>query len=471
MKTIMHPKTWRRPGRGRLLGAGLLAVCFLALLFARFHVNHPATGDEPHYMIMDYSLVHDGDFNLKNNYQNQDYRSFYPAPLTAKGQVDKLQFERDADKFYSIHGIGIPLLILPGYLAGGHTGAAIEMTLIATAVVWLTWLWSVKLTRNSKLSAVSAGLMACCFFFNGLAGYIYPDLIIAGLTLASLLIVVFYYDNPRYQFLMGVILSVLIFVHFKTLALAVPLFLLLVWRLWSRKRRLPWPILLSALPLAAYFLLSLHAWYGVWNPTQIYPDDASLSASPLHTIPAMLFDSARGILVYNPVLLLIFVGLAAWFRQRRDTLIISVLATAPSIILLATFQLWNGGYAPTGRYMVDFLPVFMPAMTFALMLLRARWQQIIAGVLAVATIFIAVSMTFLKPSYIDPQAYRPRSPFFAGVEKHTGIGFDHLLPSYSRYTTLNDRHGNMKVALGTLAVLSLAGYGYYLAKPLKPIKS
>lgn len=470
MKASNSHKPFSGPGRSKLLGAVLLTLCFLALLSVRLYVAHPATGDEPHYLLMDYSLVHDGDFNLKNNYQHQDYRSFYPAPLPAQNQVDKQQFDHNSDKFYSIHGIGIPLLILPGYLIGEHTGVAIEMTLIAVAVVWLTWLWAFKLTKDKNLSIVSAGLLASCMFFNGLAGYIYPDLIIAGLTLTSLLITVFYYDKKRYQFLFGLILGTLVFIHFKTLALAAPLFFLMVYQLWSKKRQLPWSALLSILPMSAYFLLSLHAWYGVWDPRQIYPADATLTASPLRTIPAMLFDANRGALVYNPILLLVFVGIVPWFKQRKKALVISVLATVPSIFLLTTFQLWNGGYAPTGRYIIDFLPVFIPAITFTLILLRARWQQVVVGLLVVATLFITIATTLLKPSYMDPQAYRLRSTFFAGVEKHIGIGFDHLLPSYSRYTTLDDRHGNLKVFLGMLTILSLTGYGYYLGKSLKPAK-
>jgi hypothetical protein len=456
---------------GVFRGGLLLALCFVTLLFVRLYVAHPATGDEPHYLLMDYSLVHDHDLNLKNNYQNGDYRAFYPEPLAARGQIDKLQFDSGSNKFYSIHGIGIPVLILPGYLIGSQGGVMVEMTLIATAVVWLTWLWTFKLTKNNRSSVIVAGLLAICLSFNGLAGYIYPDLIIAGLTLAALLILNFYFKKPVYQFVFGLVLAVLVLIHFKTLSLAVPMFIIMVYRLWQAERKLPWWAVLSAAPLAIYFLITLHMWYGVWNPTQIYPSDATLTASPLHTIPAMLFDASRGLFVYNPILLLIVVGLAPWFRQRRQSLVIAVLATAPSILLLTTFRLWNGGYAPTGRYLMDVVPVFVPAMAFALALLRARWQQAVVVVLIAATLFISVASTALKPSYLDPEAYRTRTAFFSGVEKHTHIGFDHLLPSYSRYTTLDDRRGGFKVFLGMLALLSLAGYGYYLSRPQKAIKS
>lgn len=452
------------------MGFLLLSLCFLALLFVRFYVDHPVTGDEPHYLLMDYSLVHDHDFNLKNNYQHQDYRQFYPGPLTPKGQVSTQQYNDDSPKFYSIHGIGIPVLVLPGYIIAKQTGVAVEMTLLATGVVWLTWLWALKLTKNNKLSMLTAAFLAGCLFFNSLAGYIYPDLIIAGITIASLLIALFYFERPRYQLLFGLLLGIMVFVHFKTMTLAGPLFCILLYKLWRKQHRLPWPTIIIGVAFLAAFFLTLHSWYGLWNPAHIYSSDISLKASPLHTIPAMLFDSARGFLVFNPVLLLIFVGLAPWFKQRREALIAAVLVVAPSIFLLSTFNLWNGGYAPTGRYVMDFVPIFMPAAAFALSVLRARWQQSIIVLLAVVTLFVTVASASLKPSYLDPGAYRSRSALFAGIEKHTNIGFDRLLPSYSKDTTLDDRRGNLKVALGMFMLLSLAVYGYYLSRPLKPIK-
>ena len=455
----------------KLFSLVMLGLCFVFLLFVRFHVNHAITGDEPHYLLMDYSLVHDGDLNLKNNYQTpSDYYGFYPAPLGPKGQVDAKQLKTNSPKFYSIHGIGIPFISLPGYLADKATGVAVEMTLIATGVIWLTWLWTFQVTKQRGLAMVSAALLASTLFFSGLAGYIYPDMIIAGLTLAALIILNRYFEKPAYQFLFGVLLASLVFLHFKTLTLAAPLFLIMTYKCWKAKRGLPWAAILGGGPLILYFFFSLHHWYGVWDPAQIYSSNISLKTSPLHTIPAMLFDSKRGLLVYNPVVLLVFVGIFPWFRQSKKSFIITALALLPSVALLTTFNLWDGGYAPVGRYVMDFLPALMPAMAFALGLMRTRWQRALVAALALATLFITIESTLIKTPYIDPLIFRTRSTFFARLEKQTGVGFDHLLPNFSNRTTLNDRRGLLKVSIGCLVVASLTGYGYVLSKTLKPLK-
>jgi hypothetical protein len=227
------------------------------------------------------------------------------------------------------------------------------------------------------------------------------------------------------------------------------------------------------------FFLSLHHWYGVWDPEHIYPSNVSLATSPLRNIPAMLFDVKRGALIYNPALLLIFVGLAPWFKRNRRMLILAILAILPSMAILSVFNAWQGGYAPTGRYLVDFLPVFFPAMAFALMVLKQKWQKALAGLLILATLFITIEVTLIKAPYINNNQYRPGSAFFNKLEQQTGMGFQHLLPNYSNRVTLDDKHGSEKLLLGWLVLIVLTVYGYYLSEssgsvspqPAKPVKS
>lgn len=461
-----HTKTSRFQV-GRWQGWTLLALCFVFLLFVRFYVDHQVTGDEPHYLLMDYSLVHDGDLNLKNNYAHKDYRGFYPVDLGTKNQVAP-RSETGPDKVYSIHGVGVPLLLLPGFWLAGPRGAEVEMVLVATIVVWLTWVWTAEMTDRKDLALLVSSMLVVCPFFNGLAGYIYPDIPIAGLTLAALIIIARYFDRPRWQLAFGVIISAMVFMHFKTLGLAAPLFLALVYRLWRAKRELPWAAALSAGVLLLVFFVSFHHWYGVWDPEHIYPSNISLQTSPLRNIPAMLFDANRGALIYNPLLLLIFVGLAVWFRRQKEMFILALLSILPSIGVLSVFNAWEGGYAPTGRYLMDFLPVLFPAAAFALMVLKTKWQKALAGLLVLATVLITLELTFTKAPYVDSSQYRPTPVLFDKIKHQTGVNLEHLLPKYSNRVTLDDRNGAAKLLLGSAVLVGLTGYGYYLSRSVEP---
>jgi len=445
----------------RLLQLALLAFCFIFLLFVRLHVNNQTTGDEPHYLLMDYSIIHDHDLDLKNNYRNGDYKSFYFAgELSPYKQIAKSQQSDSSPKQYSIHGIGVPLVLLPGFGLAGKAGAVAEMLLIAMLVIWLTWQWTFQLATSRLLSYMAAGSLVVSYFFSGLAGYLYPDLIIAAVTLSALIIITRFADRPRFQILFGAMLGLLVFIHFKTMALVGPLFLLLVYQTWRRNRSLPWGAVASFLPIFLLFFISLYHWYGVWNPTAIYPATVNLHTSPLRSISGMLFDSNRGLLVYSPIMLLLFVGLPVWFKRHRETLLFTILAVAPSIGVLSLFNEWQGGFAPIGRYMMDFLPVFLPAIAFALSLVRANWQKAIVGLLMAATLWVTVQSAVTRILYIQLEITVPRSEFFAQIERHTSLAFDKLLPTFANNNLLPDKHGRQKIALGYLAIAGLLYYGY-----------
>ena len=208
------------------------------------------------------------------------------------------------------------------------------------------------------------------------------------------------------------------------------------------------------------FLYMTYNWFGTFNPTAIYTN-VNLHASPVHIVSALLFDSMRGIIVNNPVALLVFVGLPIWFRYYRASLVLSVLTLAPSMALLAIFNQWQGGDAPIGRYTIDFLPVFMPAIGLAIAYCTRTWQKVAAGSLVIATLLIALDFILTKRPYIRGDM---RSPLFAQLQHYTGFGFDRFLPTFSMNTTLIFPNGAVKIALGYILLLGLLFYGYRTSK-------
>lgn len=437
------------------------------LLFVRLYINHPITGDEPHYMIIDYSLTHDRDLDLANNYSNGDYLAFYPI-VELEPHAAKNIMEPNSSSLHSTHGVGLPLFLLGAFMLAGKTGAIIMMLMISTAVVWLSWLWTYMITKNSRVAIFTAFSLLACVFFNGQAGYIYPDLLIAALTLASLIIINGgYYKTGPYQILLGLILGAMVLVHFKTLVLVIPLLLILVYVLWSKEKRIPWITLIITCIFIILFLITTHFWFGVWNPRLIYSSvftEISLSASPLQTVPAMLFDSNRGLLVYNPILLLAFIGVCLWYHKSRITLITTLITILPSIFLLITFNEWQGGFSPPGRYIMTFLPVLMPAVGFPLMHLRTVASKSMITLLLVATVVISVQTTILRVPYIATEASRTRSVQFINLEEITGVKFDKLLPNYSNKTSLDDSRGEAKLIIGYTILASLLIYGYFIVR-------
>jgi hypothetical protein len=185
----------------------------------------------------------------------------------------------------------------------------------------------------------------------------------------------------------------------------------------------------------------------------------------------MLFDSYRGLLIYNPLILLVFVGIPLWFKQNMKSFFPTLLVLGPSIVILALFNQWNGGDSPLGRYIIDFLPALMPSIGFVMGSLSKLWQKVVVAALVAITYLITLDNIVVKFPPVDGSRFFSRSTLFTQIEAHTHLAIDHLLPSYSNATTLNNsttslisRHGGIKLLLCYSVVLAAFLYGCHLAK-------
>ena len=87
------------------------------LAAARVQAQVGPEGDEPHYLMVAASLLRDGDLALQDDYAEGRYRAFHPAPLEPHYRVRGREGE-----IYSLHAVGLSLLILPAYAVGGYAG-------------------------------------------------------------------------------------------------------------------------------------------------------------------------------------------------------------------------------------------------------------------------------------------------------------------------------------------------------------
>jgi hypothetical protein len=114
---------WPEPPLWALLLAGFV---FYALIGTRLPGPAGPQGDEPHYLTIAQSLRSDGDLDLKDEFEEREYASFYAgtlrphtSPASPPGHV------------YSIHTPGLPILVLPAYRLGGYLGVRLFLSLLA----------------------------------------------------------------------------------------------------------------------------------------------------------------------------------------------------------------------------------------------------------------------------------------------------------------------------------------------------
>ena len=149
----------RSPGRIALLLFAISALLYGAytLYFCQVTMLH---GDEGQYLRVTQSLVHDGDMDLSNNLEAGQALEFHTrafgvhaAPASPEGKV------------YSVHPVGLSVLLAPAYWTGLHLwanprlAAALMMALLSAGCVARSWLWLSRLGMGGWESLLSVGVM------------------------------------------------------------------------------------------------------------------------------------------------------------------------------------------------------------------------------------------------------------------------------------------------------------------------
>jgi hypothetical protein len=395
------------PARRRRLTATAAAVAVLLAVFLLFlavhhHNPQPFSGDEPHYLVIAYSLIDDGDVDVKNDYLLGRYHAYYAGALDP--HVNTSIFTSASPHWYSQHGVGLPAVLVPAVAADGAQGATVEMIVIAVVVLLLTFLWVRRFTGEILFAVIATEALGLSPFFLGLQSRIFPDLPAAALLLGCLLLM----EQPRRRgwqlLLLGALVGVSPWFHFKNalaFATAGAIVFVQVARATSGARRARSLSLLAAPALvsAAGYEVAVHTWYGSWLPMRMFPPGNSVFAlSVTRGLAAASFDASRGLLTNNPALLLILAGLPVWLARHRGPFLRLALVVGPTILLQATFNDWGGGYAPGGRYALQYTPALVPAIALVLLEARGAFRAGAAALLGVNWA-LGAAFIWLRPSW------------------------------------------------------------------------
>ncbi|MGD8331425.1 MAG: hypothetical protein PVJ49_18475, partial [Acidobacteriota bacterium] len=306
----------------------------------------PPSGDEPNYLLVARSLVVDHDLDLADDFAGRAYASFHPAVLSPHYRPGLREGSR-----YSMHGVGLPLLIAPAYALGRSLEPSLpgaEVALPRTTLILLyglfAWLLYGFIEETAGRRAARWGTAATVM----LAPLLFAPLFLFAEIPAMLLALFAFRALTRPDgdcVVAGVALALLPFFGVKYIPLAGALWLVGVAAPSSPRWR---RALVAGVPLAVG--LALHAlltWrlYGSLSPAAIYLGAGEQAGAPalggdwgayLAAWPAALatalgyfLDQKEGLLAYGPHFLLCAAGFAwLWRRDRRMVLSLSLVAAA-----------------------------------------------------------------------------------------------------------------------------------------------
>jgi hypothetical protein len=329
-------------------------IAFGFFLFVGRFLPGPAgpQGDEPHYLLIAESLIHDGDLDLKNQFDERAFSRFTSANLEPHTAPRSPQ-----GTLYAIHTPGLAALIAPGFALFGYAGAKATISLAMALVVGLMFF-----TTRSLVGEEAANFVFLVSTFASplpiYANSLFPDPVAAlplALTLAFL-------ANPRTVLLalsaFGI--ALLPWLHPRFLPLGILLALSIVMRgrfSLGRAAATLAPLFVSVVLLLLHFQsifgsLSLAAAYGPGFST-----DVSLTRIPWGVL-ALLLDRQFGLLLFAPLFLLAPLAVPGLWKNDRTITAVVAGVIGVAFAVGGSFSMWWGGASPPARFLVAALPAF-----------------------------------------------------------------------------------------------------------------
>lgn len=395
LKVNFHPSGW-------LLFAITWAVfAILAICFSSPPGMTMTNGDEPHYLLMAHSLLHDRDLDLRNNYDNKDFLAFYENEV-----LDEHILPFKGREVLAHEVVGLPILILLPYAVAGRIGVLVFLALLmAGGLAALYRAVQIFVPVNWAF-----GTVLFCGLTYPLVIYshqIYPDPVAFGLV-SFVLMQVFHpwpWDrNARLTALaVGVALGLLPHFHFRFALLASTLYIFFLFReragRWHRLRWSVGPPILLALTFVGW----IRYIYGEFSlDVFTFRSNGFASRSNFGGILGLWFDQEHGLFFFAPIYLLSLVG--AWYlwqnkQTRRDAGYLSFIYGA-SHLVSGSYYDWVGGFSPIPRYLIPVLPIGVLFLTVGLRELTARRQWIQVSGLALGSLWITYLILFVHRPFM-----------------------------------------------------------------------
>jgi hypothetical protein len=401
-------------------------------------------GDEPHYLMVADSLIRDHDLSLEQDYAEGRYRSFHPEPLDPHYRV-----RGKAGEIYSLHAVGLSLLILPAYGAFGYAGASFFMAglslLLAMELRRLLW----QALGDDPSAEATAWLLALSAPLVSYAGLVFTEVPAAlgaamvlrrGLKAQDL--------EAREAALIGLVLALLPWLNVRYVVLSVLLAGFVLAGLvrtgradLRRTTALLLPAALSAVAIASYHSIL----YGFFDPRRVYGRRPEFALGTLpEGLPGLLLDQEFGLLAYAPGFVLALPGLVFLWRRDRRLTVTAITLVGAVVLTAGTWHMWRGGFNPPARFLVPVVPALALGVGAAL----TRGLSTPAAVLLGWGLWTAaVGLAEPRLVHRDREGTAPLYRAASGAEEWT-----RLLPAF----VLQDPARGRLAAVWTVALLAAA---------------
>jgi len=415
-------------------------LCASMLVYAGttgwMRVSSRITGDEPHYLLLSHSLVHDHDFDLSNNYAHHDYLSYYPrlmAPETVPGRNGTAMLW---------HDVGLPILMAPGYAWAGWTGAMLTVNIVSSLLALGIFEAAVELGAATGSAILVWGLFAFSAPLMIYNSQLYPET--AGAAGALWAVILFsrfiQVGKTRLLWYVGTLLALLPWLCIRYWMYVGPLLAVIALFIFIHRRPRSGAHL-TALALPLCLSLAVFAWFdsrhfgtllpnaGYLRVAAVYPQYAHIE--PLRGLLGLMFDRLQGIIPLAPICLWALAGLLPGLKKALWPVAALAAASFSYLVFMAFSQNWPGGDCPPARYALGAVLLWAPA---AALVLRRWTQRWLFGAAFLWSALMAIAYTGFSAVRYPHMIDLATSQLDLLIRMHFKFDFDVVFPSLIRNT-------------------------------------
>jgi hypothetical protein len=312
-----------------------IAALLLPVALATPHLTPPLYGDEPFHLLVMESLTDDRDLDIADDL---DLERHPQNELYAPGRP-------------LFHSPVLGMLLLPGYVVAGRTGALVLLALMGAALAALV----ARRARDFGLRESTIGLLVLVLGMTyplaTFASQIWPELS-GALAVAAMLVLVARPRGGRWRALAVAVSAAAIKTRLGLLTLPIAA------AAWLRRRPLRGLFMLalaSAAALVVGWLTMGHPFGPYRRLHHLLPGDFGLA---VRVVVGLLFDAAGGLAFTAPLWVAALAGLAMLWRRGGSGERMMMVGAGLTIVALLHSSEWYGGGAPPARYLVPILPAF-----------------------------------------------------------------------------------------------------------------
>ncbi|MES2203863.1 MAG: hypothetical protein V4496_01450 [Pseudomonadota bacterium] len=373
----------------------LLAIYFLLSITTLFSWHHSSrnnvTGDEPHYLVMASGIAQYKTFEQTLPYQEEfKTHQIYKAGLTnsdEKPSSKNTHAQQGPHGLFSIHNIGLPLLLAFPFLCAGVMGAKITMILLNGLLVVIAWKISALFSNKKNVRFFS--VLATCIAFPLIPGsnQVFPDMLVGSICLSALYWLMTI-DKKR-SFIKEILwmcgIAFLPWLQIKFAATSIILFFAIALKTGRLSRKLKKPFVFFGILIFSFSLLALYNEYAFGKISGPYTGGALvINKTAFMVFIGLLLDQNQGFLMQN---LIAFVGLffvgKFYFRYRSITWLLGLIFLS-LIIPNALHPNWYGGWSFSGRFEWSGATTWMLMTLFGLAELARFHQNIYRTVISIS---------------------------------------------------------------------------------------